>query len=373
MLNIKIIPKPKPKLKIQITVVSSDSNLDKPYIDELEKNFNRLKSEYSEVLVSYLNPDAGMNRQHYISRIVSKTDIFIFPLSIDFLNSKKFKLVKSLIKKNDNQKYFLHLYLRSCDYNNSKFLKTNQDFILPSSNKPIAHYGELKDDAFTDIKKHLNKKIGELQFNHWLEDSEIDRHNAEVVENHIFLTKALIIIVSVILILLSIMSSFFQEKNQSYSQSMNQIPQSQVCNEKLKTCKCENGLRGYRKCDKVKIGCKFERVSDFNEGLAAVKYEGNWGVINEKGEIVVPMTSEYLMIGKYSNGLAGVWDFERNFLGYIDNKGDLKIELSKMCGGNCRNGRYFTGNSATIFDKDNKRFKITINNKQEIIKAIYLD
>jgi len=59
----------------------------------------------------------------------------------------------------------------------------------------------------------------------------------------------------------------------------------------------------------------------YNDGLAAVVYEGKWGFINTKGEIVIPF--EYEDVTSFSNGKAAV--LMDGYWGYVDTAGEFVV------------------------------------------------
>lgn len=59
----------------------------------------------------------------------------------------------------------------------------------------------------------------------------------------------------------------------------------------------------------------------YNDGLAAVTYEGKWGFVNTKGEIVVPF--EYDDVTSFSNGKAAV--LMDGYWGYVDTSGEMIV------------------------------------------------
>lgn len=69
---------------------------------------------------------------------------------------------------------------------------------------------------------------------------------------------------------------------------------------------------------------KYQRIEEFNEGLAKVQ-DGKklWGFINKKGEEVI--STKYQNVKEFSEGLAAVQDPETHLWGFIDKKGKLVI------------------------------------------------
>ena len=80
------------------------------------------------------------------------------------------------------------------------------------------------------------------------------------------------------------------------------------------------------------VECKFDRVDDFREGLAAVREDYKWGYINTKGEQVVEC--KFDRVDDFSEGLVGV--MKDGKWRYINTKGNFivhdeynnKIEVS---------------------------------------------
>ncbi|MBQ7097544.1 MAG: WG repeat-containing protein [Clostridia bacterium] len=104
--------------------------------------------------------------------------------------------------------------------------------------------------------------------------------------------------------------------------------------------------------------------SGFSEGMAAVKRNGKWGFVNEKGVEVIPC--EYLYVGDFSEGLAWVknsmWE-----CGYIDNKENFVIPLSNEFDV----GEGFSHGFAAI--KKGDLWGIIDKNANLIVKMQYLD
>lgn len=73
---------------------------------------------------------------------------------------------------------------------------------------------------------------------------------------------------------------------------------------------------------KLIIPCKFDRVDDYNEGLAVVGINGRCGVIDLIGSEIVPCIYQY--VDSFSEGFASVQD--NSYLrGFVDRTGNLVI------------------------------------------------
>ena len=82
------------------------------------------------------------------------------------------------------------------------------------------------------------------------------------------------------------------------------------------------------------IPCIYEDANNFSDGLAPVKYNGKWGYINTKGQIVIPYI--YDNAGSFSEGLACVRKNGKH--GYINLQGQIVIPFTYERAGNFRNG-----------------------------------
>jgi len=70
---------------------------------------------------------------------------------------------------------------------------------------------------------------------------------------------------------------------------------------------------------------KYQRIENFNEGLAKVQNGKNlWGFINKKGEEVI--NPKYQDAMEFKEGLAAVQDSETHLWGFINKKGELVIK-----------------------------------------------
>ncbi len=63
------------------------------------------------------------------------------------------------------------------------------------------------------------------------------------------------------------------------------------------------------------------KMEGYNDGLAAVVYEGKWGFVNTKGEIVIPF--EYEEVTSFSEGKAAV--LMDGYWGYVDTAGEFAV------------------------------------------------
>ncbi|HAS42177.1 MAG TPA: hypothetical protein DCS93_16995 [Microscillaceae bacterium] len=70
---------------------------------------------------------------------------------------------------------------------------------------------------------------------------------------------------------------------------------------------------------------QYELISDFSEGLAAVKIGGKWGYINPKGKLVIP--AKYTAAASFSEGLAAVNMGKTG--GFINKKNEVVIPPRK--------------------------------------------
>jgi len=83
-------------------------------------------------------------------------------------------------------------------------------------------------------------------------------------------------------------------------------------------------LCGYidRKTEQTLIPFKFEEAGPFSEGLAAVKFDGTWGYINQLGLMVIAPRFE--LAGSFSSGLAEI--VIDNQAGVIDRNGEIVVK-----------------------------------------------
>jgi|GEM_PF-3287662 len=73
------------------------------------------------------------------------------------------------------------------------------------------------------------------------------------------------------------------------------------------------------------IDFKYDIAGDFHEGLSAVQLDGQFGYINEKGEMVIE--NKFEIAGNFSEGLAAV--MQRSYWYFIDVNGIIVFELPK--------------------------------------------
>lgn len=84
-----------------------------------------------------------------------------------------------------------------------------------------------------------------------------------------------------------------------------------------------NGKYGFvDKTGQLVIDCQYDNVSNFSEGLAAVKKNDLYGFINKSGNVVIDF--KYSFASGFSEGLAVVGDGSK--YGYIDKSGNLVID-----------------------------------------------
>lgn len=85
----------------------------------------------------------------------------------------------------------------------------------------------------------------------------------------------------------------------------------------------ENGMHGFKQNENVIIPATFEYVTHFSEELACVKQNGKWGFINKTGKWIIEPV--YLSAQPMKNGLAKVKG--PNGIGLINSKGEIVIPL----------------------------------------------
>jgi hypothetical protein len=119
-----------------------------------------------------------------------------------------------------------------------------------------------------------------------------------------------------------------------------------------------DGKWGFRKkSGGMVIKPEYEEVSEFfSEGLAAVKYKGEWGFIDETGEVVIPI--RYKMAFYFREGLAHVYDGEK--WGYIDKKNKTVIPFVYSVA-----NPFINGEARVSLDGNNEFF---INKKGKCVK-----
>lgn len=113
-----------------------------------------------------------------------------------------------------------------------------------------------------------------------------------------------------------------------------------------------NNQWGFMSIDKrMIIPCEFDKIHYFTEGYAMVMKNGEWGVINYKGEIIVPFS-----ITLFPDGLACVCF--NNKYGFINGSGGLEIPIRYDF------AKDFSEGIAVV--KENHQFGF-INNKGQVI------
>jgi bifunctional DNA-binding transcriptional regulator/antitoxin component of YhaV-PrlF toxin-antitoxin module len=91
----------------------------------------------------------------------------------------------------------------------------------------------------------------------------------------------------------------------------------------IPSCGGKFGLCGYvnKQTRQEVIPARFERAMPFSEGLAAVRVEGSFGYIDERGEIVIE--PRFDLAGDFYQGLAEI--LVRNKTGVINRKGEIVV------------------------------------------------
>ena len=85
---------------------------------------------------------------------------------------------------------------------------------------------------------------------------------------------------------------------------------------------CVEGKAGFiDKKGNIVIQTQFEDVSNFHEGLAAVKKNNKWGFINKEGKIIIIPQFEY--VSSFDNGIAAFYNGKQ--WGFINKNGNYKI------------------------------------------------
>ena len=74
---------------------------------------------------------------------------------------------------------------------------------------------------------------------------------------------------------------------------------------------------------KEELQVAYQDCSDFREGMARVKKNGKWGLIDKTGEVIMPV--EYDKIWDFNEGLAQVWKNDKR--GYINKTGKVVIPI----------------------------------------------
>ena len=79
---------------------------------------------------------------------------------------------------------------------------------------------------------------------------------------------------------------------------------------------------------------KYDNVDYFSEGLAKVKLNGQYGFVDQQGNVVIPL--KYDMAGGFHGGLARV-QLKRKY-GFIDQQGNVVVPLKYDYAGNFHEG-----------------------------------
>ena len=95
----------------------------------------------------------------------------------------------------------------------------------------------------------------------------------------------------------------------------------------------------------------YEDAAPFSEGYAAVQKNGNWGFIDEKGNVVIPL--EYLSASLFVDGLAAVKKDGK--AGYINKDGEVIIPMEY-------DEAYGFKNGYTVVKKDGRYGILTLSN-----------
>jgi hypothetical protein len=83
---------------------------------------------------------------------------------------------------------------------------------------------------------------------------------------------------------------------------------------------------------------EYEQVGPFNNGISVVRVDGNWRLVNTKGEIIESINSlDYSFIDNFRDGYALV--IKNGLKGYIDTKGELRIPCKYTEAVPFKNGR----------------------------------
>ena len=115
------------------------------------------------------------------------------------------------------------------------------------------------------------------------------------------------------------------KKKKEIGEKKDEIEKKEEETEKKETQLGENKL--YKTGDVV-IPLKYDWVSNFREGLAAVEIEGKWGFIDKSGNEVVPL--KYGYADEFSEGLACVSltnKYKKDKYGFIDKSGNEVVPL----------------------------------------------
>jgi hypothetical protein len=99
-----------------------------------------------------------------------------------------------------------------------------------------------------------------------------------------------------------------------YAQDIEMIPKKS----KPQPIKKKNSAKTIAK--KIDFRKKYDEFSDFSDGLASVKKDGKWGVINKEGIEVIPIVYENQFALFFSEGLARVR--KKGYYGYVNKVGE---------------------------------------------------
>ena len=170
----------------------------------------------------------------------------------------------------------------------------------------------------------------------------------------------------------------------SHYKNLELIPYNRITNYGLVLDGKEITTNSYGYCNRQKdiiIPCKYDLALPFCEGLAAVRLNGKWGFIDEKG--VEVLRCKYFSVGNFSEGLALVellgqgreYDKDGNaiiwehMVGYVNKLGVVVIPLRYAAGTEFRGGHAFVnvGGEIEFSDKPygGKWYKIDKDGHQQ--------
>lgn len=118
----------------------------------------------------------------------------------------------------------------------------------------------------------------------------------------------------------------------------------------------------------IVVPVSYEIAMPFNEGLAAVKKNGMWGYINKSGSLVIPY-SNYTNVRSFSEGFAAVQVNYKNW-GYINKFGNEVISAKYEDAKDFSNGFAGVGINITLSDI-NGNYGFVNRYGQEIVPLIY--
>jgi len=135
----------------------------------------------------------------------------------------------------------------------------------------------------------------------------------------------------------------------------------------------ENEKYGYIDIkNNIQSGAEFENLRMFKEGLAAAKKDGKWGFINKKGEFIIE--PKYYNVSNFSEGLAAISYSKYQTSGYIDKKGNVKLNFKDN---NIDPKEFYKGFAPILSSKNkscsyiNKKGKIILDQEKLEPKHIY--